>query len=468
MDRPADSQATGSVPPGFELRRTLKGHTDRVNSIVWSPDGRRLISASADQTLKVWDFEDGRLVRTMKGHGDGVSAVAFTPDKRVISASVDQTLKIWDLESGQLVRTLRDHADAIMAVIVLPDGRAISGSYDSTLRIWDLETGMALKTFASHPDKIYIFGIVIAPDGRAITCSSAHRLLAWELDGDLGITSLHGHESVVGTVAMLPDGRAISGSDDSTLIVWDLAEASAVRVLEGHSGNVDAVAASPDGLLVASKSADGTVRLWDCATWQPLVVLEEPSSEEWPVGMAFHPSAPVLATLGDDDTSIRIWDLDYQLMLGERAAPAPSYANAKVVLVGDTGVGKSGLSLVLTGSEFQPTESTHGRHVRILERQEIPGGAMRGGETRETLLWDLAGQPGYRLIHQLHLNEVAVALVVFDARGESDPFAGVRHWDRALRQAVRVQGTAALPLKKFLVVSRTEVGGVGVGQHRID
>ena len=67
------------------------------------------------------------------------------------------------------------------------------------------------------------------------------------------------------------------------------------------------------------------------------------------------------------------------------------------------------------------------------------------------LLWDLAGQPGYRLIHQLHLNEVAVALIVFDSRSETDPFSGVKYWARALAQARQLEGSAAVPLQAYLV-----------------
>ena len=88
-------------------------------------------------------------------------------------------------------------------------------------------------------------------------------------------------------------------------------------------------------------------------------------------------------------------------------------------------------------------------------------------QTRETLLWDLAGQPGYRVIHQLHLKEVAVALVVFDARSETDPLAGVRHWDRALRLAQQRQGSSCVPMKKFLVSARNDRGGVSVGEERL-
>ncbi len=142
------------------------------------------------------------------------------------------------------------------------------------------------------------------------------------------------------------------------------------------------------------------------------------------------------------------------------------YANAKVVLVGDSGVGKSGLSLVLSRTAFTPTESTHGRHILTLNKQEIPhtGGSQ---ETREILLWDLAGQPGYRLLHQLHFNEVTLALILFDARSETDPFAGIRYWSRALDQAQRLKNVSSAPLKKFLVLARKDRGGPSVSTTRI-
>jgi hypothetical protein len=90
-----------------------------------------------------------------------------------------------------------------------------------------------------------------------------------------------------------------------------------------------------------------------------------------------------------------------------------------------------------------------------------------GTQTQEVLLWDLAGQPGYRLVHQLHLNEVAVALIVFDSRSETDPFSGVKHWVRALAQARRLEGTAAVPMRTYLVAARADRGGVAVTRERI-
>jgi GTPase SAR1 family protein/nucleotide-binding universal stress UspA family protein len=201
--------------------------------------------------------------------------------------------------------------------------------------------------------------------------------------------------------------------------------------------------------------------------------------------LAFHPRHSLLATHGSKRTELRVWDIDATTAhatgslsdltspMTEQSAAPPGvsrtihYTNAKVVLVGDASVGKSGLGLVLSGQPFVPTLSTHGRNVWLFESQKAELGEDRS-ETRETLLWDLAGQPGYRLVHQLHLNEVAVALVVFDAQSETDPLAGVRHWCRALRQALRIQGHAAPPLKQFLVAARVDRGNVSVSQARIE
>ncbi len=166
------------------------------------------------------------------------------------------------------------------------------------------------------------------------------------------------------------------------------------------------------------------------------------------------------------DSIIHIWKLDSAVLLRQEAEPGAHYVNAKVVLVGDTGVGKSGLSLVLNNQPFEATDSTPGRRVFTFGSRDVLAG-NNVTQTRETLLWDLAGQPGYRVIHQLHLNEVAVAVVVFDARSETDPLAGVRHWERALRLAHQRQGGGVVPMKKFLVSARNDRGGVAIGEERL-
>ena len=319
------------------------------------------------------------------------------------------------------------HTDCVTSVAWSPDGKTLaSGAEDNTIRYWDVHTGHLLQTLKGHSDWVWS--------------------VAWSQDGKM----------------------LASGSVDRTVRLWNPHTGKQTNIFEGHILPITGVSFSYDGCLLASKSQDGTVSLWRSDTWENLSILEEPATSKWPPGLAFNPNAYTLATLGENETVIRIWDLDVATLLGAtQVTPSFHYTNAKVVLVGDSGVGKSGLGLVLTGQPFVPTDSTHGRRVWTFDDQEVELDNRRK-ETRQTLLWDLAGQPGYRLIHQLHLNEVAVALVLFDARSETDPFSGVYHWNWALLQAQRVQGSSDLLLKKFLVAARIDRGGRDVSLERIE
>ncbi len=121
---------------------TLAGHTDRVHACTVTPDGQHVVSASLDQTLKVWELGSGRAVATLAGHTSIVHACAVTPDGQyVVSASADQTLKVWELGSGRAVATLAGHTSIVHACAVTPDGRhVVSASEDQTLKVWDLAT----------------------------------------------------------------------------------------------------------------------------------------------------------------------------------------------------------------------------------------------------------------------------------------------------------------------------------------
>ena len=117
----------------------LKGHTGRVNSASFSPDVKRLASASYDGTVKVWDATTGQESLTLKGHTSLVFSVSFSPDgKRLASASDDQTVKVWDATTGQESLTLKGHTGRVTSVSFSPDGaRIASASWDYTVKLWD-------------------------------------------------------------------------------------------------------------------------------------------------------------------------------------------------------------------------------------------------------------------------------------------------------------------------------------------
>ncbi|WP_442957374.1 WD40 repeat domain-containing protein, partial [Phormidium sp. CCY1219] len=120
------------TPPGGPLICTFAGHSGGVEAVAITPDGKRAVSASYDETLKLWDLETGTELATLTGHSDDVNAVAITPDgKQAVSASDDTTLKLWDLETGTELATLKGHSDMVWAVAITPEGkRAVSISYE--------------------------------------------------------------------------------------------------------------------------------------------------------------------------------------------------------------------------------------------------------------------------------------------------------------------------------------------------
>ena len=465
------------LPPGVKLLRTLEGHKGVVLSVAFDPSGETLASGSIDGTVNLWEPQSGKLLRTVEGHESFVFSVAFDPQGQTLaSGSEDHTVKLWDARSAKLLHTLEGYQRPVWSVAFNPQGEVLAaGSSDRTVKLWEMPNGKLLHTLKGHQSEVG--PVAFDPQGETVASGSDDGTVnLWDTQSGKLLRTLEGHKKCVNSVAFDPQGRTLaSGGGDNTVKIWDARSGKLLRTLEGHTGIVDIATFSPDGRLLASKSQDHTFRLWSCETWETVAVIPEPKNLiMWIPALTFHPTLPLLATAGSEPDALReersrlihLWELDFDVLLGQKAEPSAHYINAKVVLVGDTGVGKTGLSLVLNNQPFKATDSTPGRRVWTFDSQETTVG-KNVIQTRETLLWDLAGQPGYRVIHQLHLNEVAVALVVFDARSETDPLAGVRHWERALRLAQQRQGSSAVPMKKFLVSARNDRGGVSIGEDRL-
>jgi hypothetical protein len=341
--------------------------------------------------------------------------------KRALSCAGDGKIKSWDIVSGHCLSTLAGHNSAPHHVALLPDQqRAISAGYDTTLRLWSLETGECLAT-------------------------------------------LQGHGRCVNSVQITPDGRyAISGSDDKTVKIWDLETGACIGTLEGHLHEVFSVAISPDGTLAASTGfIDYTIRLWDWKTGICLQVIEDKKSRFVPISVTFSPDRTRLVAGTTGACALYIFHLT-----GVKVVPPVEatrrYVNAKVVLLGESGVGKSGLAHRLIEDKFVQTHSTHGMQVW---RMDVPFKQQDMLE-REALLWDLAGQEDYRIIHQLFLDETALALMLINPQ-KDDPFADVGDWLKALKAAVATKDLRR-EVAKLLIAARVDVGAIKISQRKID
>jgi len=118
----------------------MEGHRDSIQAITITPDGKRVVSASSDKTLRVWDMESGVCLCTLVGHADAVTTLAITPDgMRVISGSKDFTLRLWDTTSGKCLRILEGHADEVYSLAITPDGRRVISRGGLGMRVWKFD-----------------------------------------------------------------------------------------------------------------------------------------------------------------------------------------------------------------------------------------------------------------------------------------------------------------------------------------
>jgi class 3 adenylate cyclase/GTPase SAR1 family protein len=469
------------VPPGVGLLRALEWNHRAVKCVAFDPGLQKLASGGLDGTVTIWDTSDGKLLQTLERQRGAfewqraqVASVAFDRAGRMLATgSTNGAVSIWDTASGELLHTVPGEHGSMASVAFHPTDQILaSGADDGTVSLRDTANGKLLRTFRGPRGEVV--SVVFNPTGRILARASADgTVILWDTRNGALPRLFERHRSPVCSVGFEPTGRTLAiGSLDNTVKLWDVPSGKQLypklrRILEGHRGSVVALSFHQSRPLFATMGWDDTIRIWSSETWDVVAVIQRHARYRFR-GLCFHPSLPRLAAAG---ARLSLYELDLDVLLGERQRSPTSrtvhYVNAKVVLVGDTGVGKTGLSLVLSGRPFQATDSTAGRQVWALgtSEDEMAGERRR---TRETLLWDLAGQPGYRVIHQLHLSEVAVAMVVFDARSETDPLAGVVHWERALRAAHQRQGSEAVPLTKFLVSARTDRGGLPVSKERLD
>ncbi|MDJ0728642.1 MAG: caspase family protein [Crocosphaera sp.] len=245
-------------------RNTLEGHQSPVRSVAISEDGATIVSASYDNTVKVWDRQ-GKLLHTFEGHQEPVESVAISKDGEIIvSGSYDNTVKVWNRE-GTLVQTLSDHKDRISSVAISKDGETIvSGSYDNTVKIWNRE-GKLLHTFEGHQESVE--SVAISKDGETIVSGSYDNTIkVWNREGIL-VQTLSNHKDRVSSVAISNDGETIiSGSYDNTIKVWDrqgtLLHTYVPGNIFGSGYNVTSVSISADGKTIVSGN-DKIVKVWD-------------------------------------------------------------------------------------------------------------------------------------------------------------------------------------------------------------
>lgn len=286
---PSQEKQTGLIASGSEdsiVRlwnlqtldaKSLRGHTEYIFTLAFSPEGQILASGSADKTIRLWDVATGNCIKVLRGHTGMVAGLAFSPIPSdlieseteggylLVSCSYDRTVRLWNPETGQLLDTLPEYY--AMSVDFSPDGKSIAvGTFDDTVRIWDLATKECRQS------------------------CKGDNILAWQ-------------------VAFHPEGNilAIASSADMTVRLWDITTGKCIHIFRGHKNWILDLSFSPDGHLLASCSSDGTIKLWDLVRKECIVSIH--ACETWVLSVVFSSDGKTLIS-GDGDSAIKIWDIE--------------------------------------------------------------------------------------------------------------------------------------------------------------
>ena len=287
----------------------ITGHTDRVRSAAFAPDGRRVVTASFDDTARIWDAKTGQQVILLNGHTDHLSSASFSSDNRlVVTASGDQTARIWDAQTGHEIVRLTGHAGPVRSAAFSNDSRfVVTASFDKTARVWDVATGREILRLIGHTD--HVNSAAFSPDGqRIVTASYDATAGIWEAATGREIRVLRGHTDRVLSAAFSPDGTlVVTASGDRSARIWEVATGRNLMLLGGHSDQVTSARFSPDGHHVVTASFDKTARIWDVATGRVTSLFR--GHTDGIFSAVYSPDGRRIMT-GADDRTARIWDAD--------------------------------------------------------------------------------------------------------------------------------------------------------------
>jgi WD40 repeat protein/tRNA A-37 threonylcarbamoyl transferase component Bud32 len=421
-------------------RQPADGGRASIYDARFSADGRRLLSAGADGTARIWDVATGRLIKALDHHGTDVNAAVFSTDEsRVATGSDDGLVRLWDAASGVVIREFTPaHTDEVSCLAFTPDGRRlVSGGKDHRLAVWDVATGHALARFDPHSD--WILSLAMARDGNfAVVGTGGHGQIALlELTQPYAVRWIS-HSSVgASAVDLAPDGSTIAAASHTHVLLLDPAGRMPERRLSDHRDGVYCVAFAPDGSFLASVGGEGdpAIRIWDMPSGQLRDVLPGHTNKVWSISVSSDGGR--LATASDDGT-IKVWELARRpdrMVATADVAQYPAGVEVRFDKDSDDQSNQSTATLVAITQDGLSLELDADTGKRAKSRRIFPGpiSAARASPDGRTIaafspdgsltIVDLVGRrdpikvamrPGLRTAEHLSFDQTGERLAVFD------------------------------------------------------
>jgi len=313
---------------------TLSGHKNYVNACDVAPNADRIVSASSDEKLKIWDAATGKEISTLTGHNSSVETCSYSPDGRqILAGGRDGKVKIWNAVTGEEIRPLTGHERPILIARFSPDGkRAITASQDGTMRLWDADTGGELLVLHSRAGLVSCCDF--SPDGKSIVSGGADGWLTlWNNSTGEQLFRFEGHERSITCAVFSADGESVfSASEDGTLKRWNAATGELKKTFEGHEGTVWALAVSPDCSRLASVGQDRRLIFWDVERGEALASVTGHRDDVRTIAF-FGDGSRVVS--GSWDMTLKVWSLDAaeQIDSEQRAPVEGEYGGPQVYMI---------------------------------------------------------------------------------------------------------------------------------------
>ncbi|KAJ4479266.1 hypothetical protein J3R30DRAFT_3670085 [Lentinula aciculospora] len=381
---------------GIQVGNSLGGHRTTVITVGFSADASKVLSVSDDRTIIIWDVSTGFQVGTplqLQSYFK-VHSASFSPDgTKVVFGSIEGIVCIWDMNTDPLY--LWHHGKSVNSVIFSPKGTIVaSGSDDRTIMIWDAITGAQMSCL-SHNDGVT--SVSFSPDGTKIVSGSNDKTIRiWDTQSGVQEGEIQGHDDIVHSVAFSPDGaRIVSGSEDETIRIWDVKTGDQLGdSLKVDNNSFHSTSFSPDGTKIVSASYFGPIMIWDAsANLQHEDSLQGHDSNISAV--AFTSDGSGIMSSSWDDT-VRVWDANTGVQIAQVGVPMKGWGNIKSIILSHDQPkaisGHDGNTLIIwdvnTGAQIGEHLQGHENFINSIEFSNDGTRIVTGSLDNTVRIWD--------------------------------------------------------------------------------